>query len=73
MTTRRIQAALDVLTSEGFVIDDYRMSRHLVVKATHPAGVASVFCTSLIPSDHRTLLNFRSEVRRALKKGSSNV
>ena len=68
MTTRVIRAAFKVLKGEGFSVDDYRLSKHLVMKASHPCGLAKVFTTSASPSDSRTLLNFRSEIRRALKE-----
>lgn len=67
MTTRHITAALDVIEGEGFTVDEVRYGKHLVVKASHPSGLRRVFITSFTPSDFRTLRNFRSEIRRALK------
>ena len=67
MTTRHVAAALGVIKAEGFTVDEVRYGKHLVVKASHPSGLRRVFCTSFTPSDFRTLRNFRSEIRRALK------
>lgn len=67
MTTRHIKAALECIEGEGFTVDDVRFGKHLVVKASHPSGLRSVFITSFTPSDFRTLRNFRCEIRRALK------
>jgi hypothetical protein len=66
---RRTDEFLDVLSAERFVVLASRQRRHLVVRALHePTGRIAAFTVAVSPSDHRSLLNFRGQVRRTARK-----
>ena len=66
MSNKAIKQSLAVIEAEGVRIVSIHYGRHLIVHAEF-LGQSLRFVASKTPSDHRTTLNLRADVRRQVK------